>query len=132
MTRQLLSSGSSFEALAGYSRAVVQGPHVYVSGTTGFDYKAGTIVDDVTGQTRQCFANIEWALAEVGSSLADTVRVVVYLAKREDFEAVATVLGAKLGAIRPANTTVIADLIDPRMLVEIEVTALKQQETTPL
>ncbi|MEO1193031.1 MAG: RidA family protein [Pseudomonadota bacterium] len=125
MTRQLISSGSSFEALAGYSRAVIDGRHVFVSGTTGFDYKAGTIAEDVATQTRQCFTNIAWALDQAGSSLADAVRIVVYLARREDFQTVAEILGEKLGDIRPANTTVIAQLIDPRMLVEIEITALK-------
>ncbi|MEQ8652521.1 MAG: RidA family protein [Kiloniellales bacterium] len=126
MTKRLISSGSSFEALAGYSRAVVQGPFVFVSGTTGFDYKAGSISGDPGEQTAQCFVNIEAALAEAGSSLKDVVRVVVYLASRDYFEIVAPALGAKLGDIRPANTTVIAELADPRMLVEIEVTALRQ------
>lgn len=126
MTRRLISSGSSFEDLAGYSRAVVQGPFVFVSGTTGFDYKAGTISDDPAEQTAQCFANIEAALAEAGAALSDVVRIVVYLASRDYFEIVAPALGAKLGDIRPANTTVIAALADPRMLVEIEVTALRQ------
>ncbi len=126
MSRRLISSGSSFEALVGYSRAVVQGPHVFLSGTTGFDYRAGTIAEDAESQARQCFTNIESALAEAGSGLADVVRVVVYLSDRADFEDVAAVLAAKLGAVRPANTTVIAQLVDPRMLVEIEVTALKQ------
>lgn len=126
MTKRLISSGSSFEELAGYSRAVVQGPFVFVSGTTGFDYKAGSISEDPGEQTAQCFVNIEAALAEAGSSLKDVVRVVVYLASRDYFEIVAPALGAKLGDIRPANTTVIAELADPRMLVEIEVTALRQ------
>ncbi len=126
MTRQLISSGSSFEARVGYSRAVVQGPYVYLSGTTGFDYAAGTIADDAGSQARQCFVNIETALVEAGASLADVVRVVVYLTKRAYFEDVADVLAERLGDVRPANTTVIAELVDPRMLVEIEVTALKR------
>ncbi len=126
MTRRLISSGSSFEALAGYSRAVVQGPFVFVSGTTGFDYKAGTISDDPAEQVAQCFMNINTALAEAGAALSDVVRIVVYLADRDLFDTVAPALGAKLGQIRPANTTVIAQLADPRMLVEIEVTALRQ------
>ncbi len=129
MSRRLISSGSSFEALAGYSRAVVQGPFVFVSGTTGFDYKAGTISDDPAAQVAQCFVNIEAALAEAGATLSDTVRIVVYLARRDLFDIVAPALGKKLGDIRPANTTVIAELADPRMLVEIEVTALRQDLT---
>jgi len=126
MTRRLISSGSSFEALAGYSRAVVDGDFVFVAGTTGFDYKAGTISPDVAEQTRQTFRNIAAALAQAGASLADVVRIVVYLARREDFAAVAPVLGEHLREIRPANTTVVASLIDERMLVEIEVTAKRR------
>lgn len=126
MTRRLISSGSSFEALVGYSRAVVDGEFVFVSGTTGFDYKAGTISDDVAEQTRQCFRNIEAALAQAEAKLADLVRVVVYLARREDFQVVGPVIGEHLRDIRPANTTVVAELVDPRMLVEIEVTAKRK------
>ncbi len=130
MTRRLISSGSSFEDLAGYSRAVVDPPFVFVSGTTGFDYRAGTISDDPAEQVAQCFQNIEAALSEAGAGLADIVRIVVYLARRADFEVVAPALGAKLGKIRPANTTVLAELVDPRMLVEIEVTALLRNSRT--
>lgn len=126
MTRRLISSGSSFEALVGYSRAVVDGDFVFVSGTTGFDYKAGTIVDDVAEQTRQCFRNIQAALAQADASLADLVRVVVYLARRDDFQIVGPIVGEHLREIRPANTTVVAELIDPRMLIEIEVTAKRK------
>jgi enamine deaminase RidA (YjgF/YER057c/UK114 family) len=126
MTRRLISSGSSFEALAGYSRAVVDGDFVFVAGTTGFDYKAGRIAPDVAEQTRQTFRNIEAALAQAEAGLADVVRIVVYLARREDFAVVAPILGEHLRDIRPANTTVIAPLIDERMLVEIEVTAKRR------
>ena len=125
MARRRISSGSSFEELAGYSRAVVDGPWVFVSGTTGFDYAAGTISDDVAEQTAQCFRNIERALKEAGSELADMVRVRVYLADRADFDAVAPIVGRHCRAARPANTTVMAGLVDERMKVEIEVTALK-------
>ncbi|MCH9020267.1 MAG: RidA family protein [Proteobacteria bacterium] len=121
--RRLISSGSSFEELAGYSRAVVDGEWVFVSGCTGFDYAAGTISDDVVEQTHQTFRNIESALAEAGASLADVVRVRVFLDSRDDFPQVAPVLGELFGDIRPANTTVIAPLVDARMKVEIEVTA---------
>lgn len=126
-SRRLISSGSSFEELAGYSRAVVDGEWVFVSGTTGFDYAAGTISEDVTEQAEQAFRNIVWALDEAGASLADVVRVRVFLADGADFDRVAPVLGRRFAGIRPANTTVIAPLIDPRMKVEIEVTARKRQ-----
>ncbi len=124
--RRLISSGSSFEALAGYSRAVVDGDWVFVSGCTGFDYAAGTISDDVAEQTRQTFRNIEWALAEAGATLADVVRMRVFLDARDDFAVVAPILGEHLGDVRPANPAVVAPLVDARAKVEIEVTARKR------
>jgi enamine deaminase RidA (YjgF/YER057c/UK114 family) len=127
MARRLISSGSSFEALAGYSRAVVDGEWVFVSGTTGFDYKAGTIAADVTTQTEQCFRNIEWALAEAGSSLRDLVRIRVFLVDPADFSKIAPIFGRLLGDVRPANTTVVTGMVDPRMKIEIEVTAKRRQ-----
>lgn len=126
MPRQRISSGSSFEERAGYSRAVADGDWVFVSGTTGFDYAAGTIAGDVVEQTRQCFRNIERALAEAGSGPGDAVRIRVYLAERADFDRVVPVVGDWCRAARPANTTVITPLVDPRMKIEIEVTAKKQ------
>lgn len=126
MARKLISSGSSFEAVAGYSRAVVDGDWVFVSGTTGFDYKTMTIDDDVVKQAEQCFRNITAALQEAGASLDDAVRVRAFLANRADFERVAPVFGQQLGRARPANTPVIAELIDPRMKIEIEVTARRR------
>ncbi|MBI3517238.1 MAG: RidA family protein [Proteobacteria bacterium] len=123
MSRKLISSGSAFEALAGYSRAVVDGEWVFVSGTTGFDYKAGTIADDVVEQTEQTFRNIAAALAQADATLADVVRAVIYVTDRADFERVAPVIGKHFGKIRPTNTTVIAQLVDARMKIEIEVTA---------
>ncbi|MEE8532950.1 MAG: RidA family protein [Alphaproteobacteria bacterium] len=125
MTRKLISSGSEFEELAGYSRAVVDGAWVFVSGTTGFDYAAGTISDDVVEQTEQTFRNIEIALTEAGASLADIVRIRVFVVDRADFEKIVPIIGRHCRAARPANTTVIAPLVDPRMKVEIEVTARK-------
>ncbi len=125
-TRRLISSGSSFEAQAGYSRAVVDGADVFVSGTTGFDYATMTIAEDVTAQTEQVFRNIEAALAEAGSSLADVVRVRIHLVDAADFAKVAAVVGRKFRDIRPANTTVVSGLLDPRMKIEIEVTARKR------
>lgn len=123
MARTLISSGSTFEKVAGYSRAVVDGKWVFVSGTTGFDYAAGTISDDVVEQTHQTFRNIRAALEQAKSSLADVVRVRVYLTDAAFFERVAPILGEYLGEARPANTTVVCPLIDPRMKIEIEVTA---------
>ncbi|WP_448191121.1 RidA family protein [Azospirillum sp. sgz301742] len=123
MTRTLISSGSEFERVAGYSRAVVDGKWVFVSGTTGFDYEAGTISDDVVEQAHQTFRNICAALERGKASLANVVRVRVYLSDAKDFARVAPVLGEYLGEARPANTTVVCQMIDPRMKIEIEVTA---------
>lgn len=124
--RTLISSGSAFEAQAGYSRAVVDGDDVFVSGTTGFDYATMAIAPDAKAQTEQIFRNIEAALAQAGASLADVVRVRIHLVDAADFPAVSAVVGAKFRDIRPANTTVISGLVDPRMKVEIEVTARKR------
>lgn len=124
MTRRLISSGSPFEEVAGYSRAVVDGNWVFVSGTSGF--KDGKIADDVAAQTEQCLATIGAALAEAGSSFADVVRVKVFITEAAFFETVAPILGKAFKGIKPANTTVVCGLIDPRMKVEIEVTALKR------
>ena len=122
-----ISSGSQFEDLAGYCRAVVVddpgGKWVFVSGTTGYDYKAHTISSDVVEQAEQCFVNIEAALSEAGATLADLVRIRVFLSDAADLTAVAGVLGAKCRANPPANTTVVSQLVAPEMKVEIEVTA---------
>jgi enamine deaminase RidA (YjgF/YER057c/UK114 family) len=124
---QLISSGSPFEAAGGYSRAVVDGEWVFVAGTTGFDYAAMTIVDDPAEQTRQALRNIERALAEAGASLADVVRVRYYLPDAANWPRIMPVLGAAFAAIRPAATALICGLIDPRMKIEIEVTARRRQ-----
>lgn len=121
--RQRIFSGSSFEERVGYARAVVDGDWVFVSGTTGFDYRAGTIDDDPVAQTHQCFANIEAALGQAGAGLDDMVRIRIFVTESAVFEAVADVIGRYCRTARPANTTVIAGLIDPRMKIEIEVTA---------
>ncbi|NYZ16791.1 RidA family protein [Azospirillum sp. RWY-5-1] len=123
MARTLISSGSDFERVAGYSRAVVDGRWVFVSGTTGFDYAAGTIADSVEEQTHQTFRNIAAALEKAGAGLKDVVRIRVYLSESTDFPKVAPILGEYMGEVRPANTTVVCQLVDPRMKVEIEVTA---------
>ena len=121
--RRLISSGSRFEAEAGYSRAVVDGDWIFVAGTTGFDYAQMTIVDDPAEQARQAFRNIEKALAEAGARLGDVVRVKYYVPDAADWPAIVPVLGEAFGAIRPAATALICGLVDPRMKVEIEVTA---------
>ena len=118
-----ISSGSSFEALAGYSRAVVDGDWIHVSGTTGFDYSDMSIVDDVVQQTHQCFRNISAALAQAGTSLDDVIRVRYLLTDASLFDQVAPVFGHYFVHARPAATAMVVGLIDPRMKIEIEVTA---------
>jgi enamine deaminase RidA (YjgF/YER057c/UK114 family) len=125
MERQRIGSGSTFEAEIGYSRALVAGPWVFVSGTTGFDYATMTIADDVVAQAEQCMRNIARALAEAGSSVADVVRVRYLLPDVADFEPCWPVLRRWFGDVRPAATMISAGLADPRMKIEIEVTALK-------
>jgi enamine deaminase RidA (YjgF/YER057c/UK114 family) len=126
MQRKLISSGSPFEADIGYSRAVAQGDWVFVSGTTGFDYATMTIADDVESQTEQCLKNIESALVEAGASLADIVRINYVLPDASEFHKCWSVLRKYLGAVRPAAMVISARLLDPRMRIEIEATALKQ------
>jgi enamine deaminase RidA (YjgF/YER057c/UK114 family) len=121
--RRLISSGSTFEREIGYSRAVVEGEWVFVSGTTGFDYRTMTISENVVEQAAQCMANIEKALSEAGSRMSDIVRVRYILPKVEDFEPCWPVLRRYFGDIRPAATMISAGLSDPRMKIEIEVTA---------
>lgn len=125
MQRQRISSGSTFEAQIGYSRAMVAGPWVFVSGTTGFDYTNMTIADSVVEQAEQCLTNIEAALAQAGATFADVVRVTYVLPDASDFEACWPVLRKYLGEVRPAAMMISAGLADPRMRIEIEVTALK-------
>jgi len=118
-----ISSGSSFETLAGYSRAVVDGDWIFVSGTTGFDYRDMSIVDDAVQQTHQCFTNISAALAQAGATLDDVVRVHYLLTDASLFDHVAPVFGHYFARARPAATAMVVGLIDPRMKIEIEVTA---------
>jgi enamine deaminase RidA (YjgF/YER057c/UK114 family) len=124
--RRLISSGSPFEATAGYSRAVIDGDWVFVAGTTGFDYAQMTIAQDPAEQARQAFRNIEKALAEAEASLADVVRVRYYLPDLTDWPAIVPVLGEVFGTIRPAATALICGLVDPRMKIEIEITARRR------
>src|ERR1700722_7124700 len=123
--RRLISSGSTFEREIGYSRAVVDGDWVFVSGTTGFDYATMTISTDVVEQAEQCLRNIERALSDAGSRMPDIVRVRYILPRVEDFEPCWPVLRRYFGDVRPAATMIAAGLSDPRMKIEIEVTARK-------
>jgi enamine deaminase RidA (YjgF/YER057c/UK114 family) len=123
MSRRLISSGSTFERDIGYSRAVVDGEWVFVSGTTGFDYRTMAISDDVAEQAEQCLRNIEAALAEAESSLRDVVRVTYIVPRAEEFSQCWPTLRKYFGEVRPAATMISAGLADPRMKIEIEVTA---------
>jgi enamine deaminase RidA (YjgF/YER057c/UK114 family) len=123
MTRRLISSGSRFEEEIGYSRAVVDGEWVHVAGTTGFDYATMTIADDVVAQCEQALVNIAAVLAEAGASFADVVRVRYLLPERDDFEPCWPLLRRAFGDARPAATMQVCGLSDPRMRIEIEVTA---------
>jgi enamine deaminase RidA (YjgF/YER057c/UK114 family) len=125
MPRTLISSGSTFEKEIGYSRAVVQGPWVFVSGTTGFDYARMAISEDLLEQTEQCLKNIAAALEQAGASMRDVVRVVYVLPNGADFPKTWPVLKRHFGDVRPAAMMISAGLADPKMKIEIEVTALK-------
>ena len=124
--RRLISSGSTFEEQIGYSRAVVDGEWVFVSGTTGFDYASMTIASDVVAQTEQCLRNIQAALAQAGATMADVVRVTYVLPDAKEFALCWPTLKKYFGEVRPAATMIAAGLADPRMRIEIEVTARKQ------
>jgi len=131
MARRLISSGSTFEKSIGYSRAVVDGDWVFVSGTTGFDYSTMTIQDDAVAQCEQAFKNIAAALKEAGASFADVVRVHYLLPIAADFERCWPAMGKVFGEVRPACTMMVVALADPRMKIEIEVTALRRQKAAP-
>ncbi len=126
MNRKLFSSGSTFEESIGYSRAVVDGRSIFVSGTTGYDYNNMTISDDIVEQTEQCMKNIVEALSKAGASLEDTVRVLYIVPEATDFEKCWPVLRKYFGNIRPAATMISAGLANRQMKIEIEVTALKR------
>jgi enamine deaminase RidA (YjgF/YER057c/UK114 family) len=127
--RRWISSGSPFEQQIGYARAVVDGDWIFVSGTTGFDYAKMTISEDVAAQAEQCLTNIASALAEAGSSLDDVVRVHYILPDRKNFEPCWPALRTAFAKARPAATMIVADLLDPRMLIEIEVTARRRDRS---
>jgi enamine deaminase RidA (YjgF/YER057c/UK114 family) len=123
MSRRLISSGSTFERDIGYSRAVVDGEWVFVSGTTGFDYATMTIADDLGQQAEQCLRNVAAALAQAGATMDDVVRVTYLLPDAADFQRCWPVLRRWFGEVRPAATMMSVGLADPRMRIEIEVTA---------
>ena len=123
MSRKLISSGSKYEEEIGYSRAVVDGDYVFVSGTTGFDYKTMSISSNVIEQAVQCFKNIESALIEAGSTLDDIVRVHYIFPNKLDFEPCWPTFKQCLSIARPAATMFVAELFNDQMKLEIEVTA---------
>jgi enamine deaminase RidA (YjgF/YER057c/UK114 family) len=124
--RKFISSGSSFEKVVGYSRAVVDGDWIFVSGTTGYDYSTMTMPQDLEGQTRQAFRNISTALEQAGATLDDVVRVHYYLADGAYFKQAASLFGEYLGTGRPAATAIVCGLVEPQMKIEIEVTARRR------
>ena len=132
MPRRLISSGSRFESDIGYSRAVVDGDWVFVSGTTGYDYSRMTISDDVVAQCEQALVNVIAALTEAGADISDVVRVRYILPDRADFERCWPTLRRHFGSVRPAATMMVAGLADVAMKFEIEVTAhlTKNRPTT--
>ena len=125
MNRERVSSGSAMEQEYAYSRAVVQGDWIFVSGTTGVDYSTMTLPEDVAEQAERCFINIAAALEKASATLNDAVRVTYYLRDRSDFAACAPVIRKYLDAARPACTAIQADLLNPDWKIEIEVTALR-------
>jgi enamine deaminase RidA (YjgF/YER057c/UK114 family) len=128
MSRLLISSGSPFEKVAGYSRAVVEDEWVFVAGTTGFDYSTMTISKDVAEQVHQAFRNVGAALHQAGAGLPDVVRANYIMTRAADWSEIAPILGHYFGEIRPASTAIVAQLVDPRMRFEIEVTARRRSE----
>jgi enamine deaminase RidA (YjgF/YER057c/UK114 family) len=126
MARQFISSGSTFEELIGYSRAVVDGEWIFVSGTTGFEYKTMSIADDLLEQTEQCLKNIEATLDQANATLKDVVQVLYILPDASEFERCWPALRRCFGDVRPAATMISANLADPRIKIEIQVTARKQ------
>ena len=121
--RRSIGSGSSFEERIGYARAVVDGDWIHVSGTTGFDYATMEISEDPVEQARQCLRTIERILTQADATLADVVRIRYMFVDREDFEPCWPLFRSHFGSVQPAATMIVCGLSDPRMKVEIEVTA---------
>jgi len=129
--RWAIYTGSKFEELAGYSRAVVDGEWIFVSGTAGFDLATGTFPDDPVAQTHLSLGQIRDALEQAGAAMSDIVRLRVYLADAADVVAVSKVLGETFGDPRPTNTTIVCGFAVPEIKVEIEVTAMKRDRVDP-
>lgn len=126
MARRLISTGSSFERTAGYSRAVSDGDFCWVAGTTGYDYATMTMPERVEDQTRNTMNTITAALAEAGFTLGDVVRANYYITDAACVDAVFPILGEYFGDIRPAATMIVCGLNKPEMKIEIDVTARKR------
>ena len=125
MTRTLISSGSPFEKTVGYSRAVVQGDWCFVAGTTGYDYATMAMPEAAVDQARAAFATIARTLEEAGFGMSDIVRVQYTIVEAGLRDEIAPALREALGAVRPAATMVVAGLTEPKMKVEIEITAFR-------
>jgi enamine deaminase RidA (YjgF/YER057c/UK114 family) len=125
MNRRFISGGTPYEALVGYSRAVVVGDWVFVSGTTGRNRLTGEIPDDVVEQTRFAFETIIWALGEAGSAMSEVVRGRIVISDPAEEKRLVPVIGEFLKPVRPALTMYVAQLLDPRLKIEIDVTALR-------
>ena len=123
--RKLISTGSSFEVTMGYSRAVIQGDWAFVSGVTGYDYATMEMPAGIADQARNCFETIKSALEEGGFTLSDAVRVQYTVTDAKLVDALIPALGEYMGNVRPAATIVVAGLLKPEMLIEIEITAFK-------
>ena len=126
MSRRLISSGSRFEAEIGYSRAVVDGDWIFVSGTTGYDYASMRLAEGIEAQAEQCLRNIDAALQQAGASMQDIVRVTYIVPEAQEFPRLWPILKRWFGDIRPASTMLSAGLIDPAIRIEIEVTARRR------
>jgi enamine deaminase RidA (YjgF/YER057c/UK114 family) len=133
MTRRNFSSGSNWESLVGYSRAVRVGPYVHVSGTTATDPDGRIVgIGDAAAQTRHVLSKIEAVLEEAGASLADVVRTRIYVTDIEDWAEIGREHRRCFGDIRPAATLIeVSSLISPELLVEIEADAYRPLESNP-
>jgi enamine deaminase RidA (YjgF/YER057c/UK114 family) len=126
MRRQRISSGSTFESEAAYSRAVVDGDFIFVAGTTGYDYATMTIPPTIEAQVEQCFRNVESALKSAGAGMGDILRVTYILPNRDEFPACWPTLKRWLGDAPPAATMFEARLLNDDIRIEIEVTARRR------
>ena len=122
MTRKRYFTGSRFEEWGGYARGARDGDMVFMSGCVGFDYEKDTIADDIVEQTHHAFQNMNRGFTELGATFEDVVRIVIYIADRAYYEQTFDIIGEYCRDVRPANTFIVAQLVDPRMKIEIEVT----------